>query len=210
MAMPDGLFPTPLWRWSHPSPADLDRFAEHILRLQQRDPVGLSRTNQGGWHSSTALLNDPELHDLFSWLSRCCLEAMQSFGWDFNQAVPIFNNAWAMVNRRGHGNRAHLHANSLFSGVAYLRVPPDSGAICFLDPRGGAQMLMPPLMAEASEAARGRHRVTPENGLVLLFPGWLWHEVEPSASDEARICVSFNLGMTPRSAAAARPRSASS
>jgi len=208
MAELDPIFPTPLWRWSHPRPEELDGYADHILTLQRQDPVGLNRTNQGGWHSSTALLADPALRGLFTWLSSCCLEAMGSFGWDFSLAAPIFNNAWAMVNRRGHGNRAHLHSNSLFSGVAYLRVPPDSGAICFLDPRGGAQMLLPPLNAQASDAARGRHRVTPQTGLVLLFPGWLWHEVEPSASDEPRICVSFNLGMTPRSGGVGRPRPA--
>jgi uncharacterized protein (TIGR02466 family) len=195
MAQPQLLFPTPLWRFQHPQPEALAAWAAHVLALQARDPDGLQLTNQGGWHSPTGLLRDPALAGLFGWLSGCCLEAMEHLGWDLALAQPAFNNAWAMVNRRGHGNRAHLHSNSLFSGVVYLQVPPGSGAIRFLDPRAGAQMLMPPLRPGVSSLADGRCSVVPTPGLMLLFPSWLWHEVEPSASDDPRIVVSFNLGM---------------
>jgi uncharacterized protein (TIGR02466 family) len=142
-----------------------------------------------------ALLRDPVLEGLFQWVSACCLEALQEFGWDMQRARPSFNNAWAIVNRQGHGNRAHLHSNSLFSGVVYLRVPEAAGAIRFLDPRGGAQMLLPPLLNDDNPLARGRVVVNPAVGLLLLFPAWLWHEVEPSQSEAPRVSISFNLGM---------------
>lgn len=188
-------FPTPIWRFLHPQPGELATFSAHILSLQARDPQGLAITNQGGWHSPTTLLADPALRALFGWISGCCLEALNEFGWDLSRGQPSLNNAWAMVNRRGHGNRAHMHSNSLFSGVVYLQAPAHSGAIRFIDPRAGAQMLLPPLREGGSVFSRGRSLVEPETGLMLLFPAWLLHEVEPSASDEPRVAVSFNLGM---------------
>ena len=107
------------------------------------------------------------------------------------------SNAWAMVNRAGDSVRAHLHPNSLFSGVFYLRAPADCGSIAFLDPRAGAQVLKPPLREAEGSDASGRILRQPQPGLMLLFPGWLWHEVERSRSGEERICVSFNIGMRP-------------
>ena len=56
-------------------------------------------------------------------------------------------------------------------------------------------MLCPPLLAGKGELLQGRLRRQPSAGLMLLFPSWLWHEVEPSApSSGLRICISFNVG----------------
>jgi uncharacterized protein (TIGR02466 family) len=167
--------------------------------LEAADPAGLQLTNQGGWHSHTALVQDPQLSELFQWIARSTQQALQQFGWDFSKATPCFNNAWAMVSRDSHSVRAHLHPNSLFSGVFYLAVPPGSGAIAFLDPRGGAQMLVPPLTDGHQLYAQGRVRYAPKPGELLLFPSWLWHEVEPTQGPDVspRICLSFNLGMKP-------------
>ena len=175
-------------------------WSEHILTLERRDPEGVLLTNQGGWHSRTNLLEDPELNALFLWIASCTQRAMDEIGWDRVKATPCFNNAWAMVNREGHSVRAHLHPNSLFSGVMYLTAPEGSGAIAFLDPLAGAQVLLPPLQDPSAGYTSGRILRQPRPGRLLLFPGWLWHEVEGSRSTEPRICVSFNIGMQPRRA----------
>jgi uncharacterized protein (TIGR02466 family) len=191
------LFSTPLWRFDHSEPMLLSAWARHVLTLERESGESLQLTNQGGWHSGTDLVSDPQLQGMFQWLAGCVTRALQDFGWDFARANPCFNNAWAMVNRRGHSVRAHLHPNSLFSGVLYLTAPEGSGAIAFLDPRSGAQMLLPPLHEPAGEFAQGRVCCEPAPGRLLLFPAWLWHEVEQTSSDEPRVCVSFNVGMKP-------------
>lgn len=191
------LFATPLWSFNHPDEACLRAWSEHILALEQNDPQGVRLTNQGGWHSQTHLLDDPVLNGLFLWIASCTQEAMADIGWDTEKALPCFNNAWAMVNREGHSVRAHLHPNSLYSGVMYLTAPEGSGAIAFLDPRAGAQVLLPPLRDPTTGHACGRILRQPRPGLLLLFPAWLWHEVERSRSTQPRICVSFNIGMRP-------------
>jgi len=194
------LFPTQLWHFEHPNPQGCRKLGEVVLALEQQDPAGLQVTNQGGWHSSTDLLAHPAFQDLFHWIAACCQAALQDWGWDLTKATPTFNNAWAMVNRQGHSTRAHLHPNSVFSGVVYLQVPDGAGAIAFLDPRAGAQMLVPPLRAAADEDRQGRVRRLPKVGELLLFPSWLWHEVEPTGQDQPRIAISFNIGMRPTGA----------
>lgn len=191
------LFATPLWSFQHPEQDQLRTWRDHILALERRDAEGVQLTNQGGWHSRTDLLLDPALKPLFLWIASCTQQAMEDFGWDTGRATPCFNNAWAMVNRDGDSVRAHLHPNSLFSGVLYLTAPEGSGAIAFLDPRAGAQMLLPPLRRSQDNDASGRSLRQPQPGLLLLFPGWLWHEVERSRCREPRVCVSFNIGMRP-------------
>jgi uncharacterized protein (TIGR02466 family) len=193
--MQEQLFATPIWHFQHPDPQACQALAAHVLALEDQDPAGLQRTNQGGWHSSTALLDDPVLADLFHWIAACCQGAVQDWGWDLNQATPTFNNAWAMVNRRGHSTRAHLHPNSLLSGGG-----SSAGARGFWRHRlSGSPRRSPdvgaPWRSEAPDALGGRVRRLPALGRMVLFPAWLWHEVEPSSQDGERIAISFNIGM---------------
>ena len=191
------LFPTPLWTAQFSEVEQLVRWADRVMVLKGADPIGVQLTNQGAWHSQTNVLQDPGLHELFFWIAAQVHGALSAWGWDLLRAGPRFNNAWAVVSRAGDSHGAHLHPNSLFSGVFYLAAPAGSGAIAFLDPRAGALMLQPPLRQELAGRESGRLRLEPEAGLLLLFPAWLWHEVEVSRCKEPRICISFNLGLNP-------------
>jgi len=33
----------------------------------------------------------------------------------------------------------------------------------------------------------------PMAGRIIMFPAWLWHEVQPNKSNDTRISVSFNF-----------------
>lgn len=189
------LFPTPLWTERFNGADQLSRWVQRVMVLRAADPIGVQLTNQGAWHSQTNLLQDPGLHDLFGWIAAQVQRALSEWGWDLEQARPRFNNAWAVVSRSGDSHGAHIHPNSLFSGVFYLAAPSGSGAIAFLDPRAGAQMLQPPMRREVIGREYGRQLVVPEAGSLLLFPAWLWHEVEVSRCADPRICISFNLGL---------------
>ena len=191
------LFATPVWQIELPPSLEPELIAREVLRLRQQDPTGLQITNQGGWHSRTNLLDHAPLAPLFQWMAASCQQALGELGWDFSVARPRFNNAWAMVNGSGHSVRAHLHPNSLMSGVVYLQTPEHSGNIAFLDPRNGAQVLLPPLKDPQASLLNGRHEIVPRPGLMLLFPAWLWHEVGASNSQQERISISFNIGMQP-------------
>ena len=55
----------------------------------------------------------------------------------------------------------------------------------------------------------GKHIIEPAIGRIVIFPGWLLHQVEPSnvASETPRIAISFNIRgeWTPTGSSLAEP-----
>jgi len=101
---------------------------------------------------------------------------------------------WANINPPGALNRPHLHPNSHFSGVYYIKAPKNSGQIVFNEPRSGAHMVMPSRKEGQPPSHLWREvRVDPLEGRIVMFPSWLWHCVEPNESNDIRISVSFNF-----------------
>lgn len=84
---------------------------------------------------------------------------------------------WFNEMRPGDRTTRHAHHedDELLSAVLYLNAPPESGDLL--------------LYAEPAVI-----RVTPEAGLLVLFPPDLPHEVEPNRSAAVRLSVAFNFG----------------
>jgi uncharacterized protein (TIGR02466 family) len=101
---------------------------------------------------------------------------------------------WANINPPGGYNRPHVHPNSHFSGVYYIKAPKNSGQIVFNEPRATAHMVMPRRKEGKPPSHLWREvRVDPLEGRIIMFPAWLWHGVEPNESNDIRISVSFNF-----------------
>ena len=101
---------------------------------------------------------------------------------------------WANVNPRGGMNRAHLHPNSLWSGVYYVKTPQNCGNLRIDDPRTSAAMVRPK-MKEGIPPHR-LHRETAYEaiaGRLIMFPSWVTHCVDANESNELRISISFNF-----------------
>ncbi len=180
-----------------------------LLELQQKSP-GLKKSNLNGWHSENNLhLQD---HPDIQWLN-------QAIGQFSGQCVAPFypgqeaqteillTSCWGNISGGNAWNAPHNHLPCQWSGVFYVDVekslerdeesrkknPKDrSGLIEFMNPL--------PL-------GRHYHRSSvvtyhPENGMILLFPGYLMHLVHPNLSPVERISIAFNL-----EASQARPRS---
>ena len=107
---------------------------------------------------------------------------------------PVCGNMWANINYPGNSNRPHLHPNSLFSGVYWVKAPEKSGDLMLYEPRPGVQCTMPNRKEGnlPPELWREVH-YTPRAGTAVMFPAWLWHEVKPNESNDIRISVSFNF-----------------
>ena len=82
----------------------------------------------------------------------------------------------------------------------YVQASSESGRIFFTDPRPQAQVLRPHIDPDKPRGSTAWTEVYfhPTEGRLILFPGWLVHEVEPNMSEaegpEAdRISVSFNF-----------------
>jgi Putative 2OG-Fe(II) oxygenase len=76
-----------------------------------------------------------------------------------------------------------------------LKAPINAGNVIFSDPRVAARVLVPPIK-EFNIWTLPKIAYKPNEGMMLLFPSWLMYEMEVNLSDENRIYLSFNLGIS--------------
>ena len=130
-------FPTPIYIKDLPNAVQLNQYLEQqIIKWSQTDNKGVKKTNVNGWHSKTDMNQKEEYNVLTKELF-----AMQEeiFKKEFLTQKPVLGNMWANINYPGNANRPHLHPNSLFSGVYWIKTPVKSGALMLYDPRPGIQ-----------------------------------------------------------------------
>ena len=169
---------------------DNNKLAQDIINWSKQDK-GVFKTNHKGWHSTTDMHKKPEYSPLVTELFRMQKETYDHEHIDRN---AFLGNMWANINPPGGLNNPHLHPNSLFSGVYYVKSQPKSGRLKIYDPRSTSQMVMP--IRKPGNPGRDMWRdatLDPVIGRIIMFPSWLWHSVEENQSDDIRISVSFNF-----------------
>lgn len=188
------LFPTCVWLHRLHDAAALN----HAL-LAALAPIRASEPSrakaEGTWQSAGDLHRRPP----FAPLAQAAMVAAQGVSnflqWRF-EGLEI-TNLWANVNFGHYAHHNHHHPNNHVSGVYYAKAAAGAGDILFYDPRPQAH-LMEPDVATFTPANSAKHRFTPEEGLMLLFPSWLEHSVEPNLSGEERVSLAFNLTLRGR------------
>jgi len=174
---------------------DLERLAR---RLMAEERNGGLRTNCGGWHYAFDLfgLTDPVVAQF-----RAAMETHVRGFLDWFQPRERRRRAefrlegWINVNRAGDHNLLHCHPGSFLSAVYYVNVPPAmaGGRIVFRDPRGPAVAMYETIGIDLPWVGTGTGLpFMPATGLLLLFPAWLEHRVEPFEGSGERVSIAFN------------------
>lgn len=109
------------------------------------------------------------------------------------EEVDIY--AWAAV-LEGEGNQhAHIHIDGYLSGCYYVRIPPEvssplNGSVGPI--KGGFEVGRPPeeIGCRAEPLTRA---IKPHEGLMVMFPAYLYHQTIPFRSTARRICVAFDV-----------------
>ena len=165
-------------------------FEKEIIEWSKRDS-GVKKTNMNGWHSKTEMHLKSEYQQLVQELYKMQEEIYQE---EWLDRQPKLGNMWANINYSGGYNRPHVHPNCLFSGVYYIKTPPNCGRLVCQDPRPGIQTCMPNRKKGQPPKHLWREvNLQPQENRAIMFNSWLWHTVEPNKSNEDRISVSFNF-----------------
>jgi len=184
----EGFFPTLIY--AQDFKLDTNQMAQNIIQWSREDG-GVTKTNVNGWHSKTDMHTKQEYKPLIDELFRMAYEV---FNEEFLDGEPKLGNMWANINPPGGYNKPHIHPNSLFSGVYYVKTPPNSGRLICNDPRPGIQTCMPNRKKGQPPKHLWREvNLQPQENRAIMFNSWLWHTVEPNKSNEDRISVSFNF-----------------
>ena len=145
-------------------------------------------SNSGGWQSNDIKLEEySEFIEIKNIIDSKLVEVSSDIGQNFN---CVLDNCWVNINEKGNYNRKHIHPNSTLSGTIYISVDDHCGRIRFHDYSLTEHY---PYTDISSPLFYKDVSYSPRNGLILIFPAWLHHEVEISNSDESRISISFNI-----------------
>jgi len=117
--------------------------------------------------------------------------------------LQIHNHTWFHVTRYAGSFVAHNHPLASWSAVycvragERLRERPDSGVLRFIDTRSGAGGYLD----IANRRLRAAYALKPkemrlEEGQVVVFPSFVFHEVAPFYGADTRITVATNCWFT--------------
>ena len=164
-----------------------DELVEHVYKRRDKDPEGRTISNIGGWQSRDIVKGDK----IFSIIgSIICELPVLDDGVDFNM------DCWFNINGKDNYNCKHVHPNSDFSGVFWLKTPEGCGNIVFESPHNFSSYMEIQSYTEKFKHDSGftyNCLFKPIEGKILIFPSSLQHKVQPNKSNEDRISVSFNI-----------------
>jgi uncharacterized protein (TIGR02466 family) len=182
------FFPTPIY--AKDIEIDNDLLTNYIINWSKTDK-GVNKTNKNGWHSDNIKNTQTEFTPLVTELFNMQKEIYQE---EFLERQPAIGNIWANLNPPGGYNKPHIHPNALWSGVYYVKGSEKSGNLICSDPRPGVQMVMPARKkTQLPKHLWNECHLAPLVGRIIMFPAWLWHEVQPNNSEDIRISISFNF-----------------
>jgi len=189
------FFSTPIWT----SKIDgYDKVNEEmlnfIINLQKKDSTGIVKSNFKGWHSKDFDLKDKCLTKFVTAIKKNINTSLNDMNWDLDSQSVKITNMWAIINEKGALNQKHHHSNSDISAAYYVSAHDDCGDIVFYDPRP-ARVYKHPIAKSPNKLNATINSVKPEPGLLVLFPSYLEHSVNPNLSNKKRIVISFNLSL---------------
>jgi len=187
------LFATPVIFDELEDAADLNRQLEAIILARREREPGLRLSNRGGWQSP---------HDFPDWsgpagkrLIKHALDLASLYtATDAPAGLRWVADCWANVSESGAFNLAHVHGGAFWSCVYYVKVGDGGGGELVLhDPRMPALTMHAPDYRFEGVGAEVAVGVKPKPGVMVLFPGWLSHNVEPWNGTGTRISVAMNI-----------------
>ena len=192
-------FGTPLFkariRDHAPMNAELAKFLQKERALDPEKHMSAV----GGWQGSKELFHQDHaaLNRLKGHVTKAVIAVTSTyFGQPLDPAkCTVTGEMWGNIIPNGGYTKLHNHSKSHWSGVYYIDVAkmdenrsPENGCIEFVDPRS-----FPTAFHHPKFSMLPGMTVKPEDGLMVLFPGWLNHYVHPYYGPAERISIAFNM-----------------
>ena len=186
------MWPTPYWHtmiWDFMTSETRVTFNEDFtgwIQGEMEKNKSVKKSNRGGWQSEL-YKPEGEFEPLVKEIKECC----SHLPLDIKEIlVP---QLWVNVNKRGDWNTIHQHGAYHLAGTYYVKVPKNCGQLVFRDPRPGAMSNL--FMLNRFDKGEFK-KINLIDGLLMIWPSYLDHFVEPSQTDEERISISFDILVT--------------
>lgn len=191
--MIESYFPTLLYRdilaFNH-----MHKAYESIIRNVQKN---VESTNL--WDCDTyGSIGVYDLRDdiTFIPLIECIKVAVNDFATSYgiSKAKSQCSSAWFNIASPGNFQEYHMHANSHFSAVYYVKAPANCGDLVLKSHEADTNMFLLP-MEDMTPATWNTLTCPAEEGRLYIFRSNLQHMVQKNRSQEDRISLAFNFEM---------------
>jgi len=170
---------------------ELDKNLIKILDEEEKNKRGVIKTNEGGFQ--TNLIKDESIQKFF--LNRSMQLLFTYFKFKEIKIKAEMKGLWINKNLKNNYNCLHIHPNSNFSGVYYLKIVDKGGELVFYKNDISSNYSQNNILFN-NEDFNDIYKITPQKNNFILFPSYLQHYVKPNQTEESRISVSFNLGLS--------------
>jgi uncharacterized protein (TIGR02466 family) len=143
---------------------------------------------------ATLYVTDLKKEELFKPLIQACKEHISLFASELSIVSDGIEciDAWVNVAEYKDFQESHIHPNSHFSAVYYIKTPPNCGRIVFKAPDD----MYPVAVHTHNMISAKTCHYEPEENKLLIFRANTPHMVEANLSDESRMSVVMNFRLT--------------
>jgi uncharacterized protein (TIGR02466 family) len=159
----------------------------------------VGQINEEPWVSNEALEEAGLMEPLRTCVYQYVTASLQRQGImdDLEQVGVHLDHMWAVSQYENEYNPVHFHTYCDVSCVMYLKIPDfknrmKEGELPAYKTNKDGFIELIYKAADTNGQERGTMLVTPEEGMLLLFPSNLLHTVYPFKGDEERRSVAFN------------------
>ena len=178
----------PIWQLDIPFSDSNPTIIEEECRLYEQQRAGTPRLNFG-WHNKSEF---PNIKQLLLHIEKFSPAWFDEMGIKDSYSRKL-ENYWVNINGPGRFNKAHLHPNSVFTGVYYVKAEKNCGNITFHN-SSDKEFTLQTYVDKPNQFSMTNVNYEPVVGRVIIFPSWLQHSVDSNMSNTDRISISFQFG----------------
>ncbi len=192
------IFGTPALVDQVPDCEALNAGLKRIILAREAASRGILKSNRGGWHSEIDLLAwpEPEIARLKLVIDGAVQRISRMPAREHGDKVKLAYRceAWANVNRNSDYNGLHSHSGFHWAVVYYVATGEEAPGY----PRNGSLELRDPRPAATHGRLAGFYFgrefvIRPKPGIVVAFPAWVEHGVNPFFGTGERISIAVNV-----------------
>lgn len=199
-----GFFETPVAYCRLKDGDSLMQELEKSIRKNQEQTGGLQRSNFGGWHSDTDMLQwGGEAAGRLAESAINVAKRMTHFQEADSSSYDWRVRMWANVTSTGGLNHIHAHPGNLWAAVLYLDMGDETdsaedvgGAFYLEDPRfpmAAMHNTAVRMIGIDSQPQQYEVELKLARANLVVFPAWLRHGVRPYTGKRERISIAMNI-----------------
>ena len=162
---------------------------KQILQAKEDDRGTQGGGNPGCWRSN-ALYEMKWLYgamkDLVTEANEIYFEKDSVFKYYIDKSENLDYNIWTNVNEVGSNNVIHSHKTDAWAGIYYVQAE-ETGNLMFYNP---ANLLNECKFNSPFVRNTG---ILPKDGMLVLWPAWIPHEVIENKSNQQRINIAWGI-----------------